>query len=324
MRKDQELFGSDALDDHVSHMLGFESALGQEIATKDALLGRKHVGLNTLRAQAGDADPIIAMRDRKPLEERERRRFRHSVWSCEDVVEQARRGHRAEEVTLLALEHAGQDVPRREHVRHHIHVPYALPVSGGRFGPATNSDAGVGAEEIDAPVRGLSFIHKVGDLVLTGDVALDRHATDLSRDGPGAVSVDVRNDDRFRTLFGELPRQRAPNASGSASHDDDAISYVHATYPRASLSREASWPVWAWRAGNRHRIFLRNCENGWFPRRAIAHRISPHGRWGSRLQRALSTRYRADREALDRGRRQSLAPRTCAVQPAARGHTRNQ
>src|SRR5229473_916045 len=229
MRKDQELFGSDALDDHVSHMLGFESALGQEIATKDALLGRKHVGLNTLRAQAGDADPIIAMRDRKPLEERERRRFRHSVWSCEDVVEEARRGHSAEEVTLLALEHAGQDVPRREHVRHHIHVPYALPVSGGRFGPATNSDAGVGAEEIDAPVRGLSFIHKVGDLVLTGDVALDRHATDLSRDGPGAVSVDVRNDDRFRTLFGELPRQRAPNASGSASHDDDAISYVHAT-----------------------------------------------------------------------------------------------
>src|SRR5713101_7208819 len=229
MRKDQELFGSDALDNHVSHLLGFESALGQEIVTKDALLGRKHVGLHTLRAHARDADPIIPMRDRQPLEERERRRLRHAVWSCEDVVEQARRGHGAEQVTVLALEHAGQDVPRCEHVRHQIHVPYALPVSGGRLGSATNSDAGVGAEDIDAPVRGLSFIHKVGDLVLTRDVALDRHATDLSRDGPGAVSVDVRNDDRFRTLFGELPRQRAPYASGSASHDDDAISYVHAT-----------------------------------------------------------------------------------------------
>src|SRR5260370_42438302 len=229
MQKDQEPYGSDALDDHVTHMLGFESALGQEIATEDALLGRKHVGLHTLRAQAGDADPIIAMCDRQPLEERERRRFRHSVWSCADVVEQARRGHRADEVTLLALEHAGQAVPRRENVRHHTHVPYALPVSGGRFGSATNSDAGVGTEEVDAHVRRLSFIHKVRELVLTGDLALDRHATDLSRDGPCAISVDVCNDDRFGTLFGELPRQRAPNASGSASRDDDAISYVHAT-----------------------------------------------------------------------------------------------
>src|SRR5258706_2629683 len=107
MRKHQEPLGSDAFDDHVGHLLGFESALGQEIATKDALLGRKHVGLHTLRAQAGDADPIIAMRDCQPLEERERRRLRPSVWSREDVVEEARRGHGAEEVTLLALGHAG-------------------------------------------------------------------------------------------------------------------------------------------------------------------------------------------------------------------------
>src|SRR5260370_35687001 len=113
MRKDQELFGSDALDDQVSHMLGFQSSLGQEIATKDALLGRKHVGLHTLRAQAGDAEPIIAMRDCKPLEERERRRFRHSVWSCEDVVEQARRGHSAEEATRRAVEKAGEYVTVR-------------------------------------------------------------------------------------------------------------------------------------------------------------------------------------------------------------------
>src|SRR5258706_11489757 len=69
MGKDQELFGSDAFDHHVSHLLGFESALGQEIVTKRALLGREHVGLHTLRAQAGDTDPIIAMRDREPLEE---------------------------------------------------------------------------------------------------------------------------------------------------------------------------------------------------------------------------------------------------------------
>src|SRR5260370_20909179 len=43
MRKDQELFGSDALDNHVSHMLGLQSALVREIAHKHPLLGRKHV-----------------------------------------------------------------------------------------------------------------------------------------------------------------------------------------------------------------------------------------------------------------------------------------
>jgi hypothetical protein len=78
-------------------------------------------------------------------------------------------------------------------------------------------------------VRGLGFIHKVGDLLLARDVALDRRTPDLPRDGQGAVSVNVRNNDRFRTRLGEFPRQGAPNASGSASHDDDAISYVHAT-----------------------------------------------------------------------------------------------
>ena len=36
---------------------------------------------------------------------------------------------------------------------------------------------------------------------------------------------------------------------------------------------------------------LKNIEDRWFPRRPIAHRISPHGRWGPRLQRALSARH---------------------------------
>ena len=35
----------------------------------------------------------------------------------------------------------------------------------------------------------------------------------------------------------------------------------------------------------------RNIGGGWFPRRPIPHRISPHGRWGPRLQRALSARH---------------------------------
>jgi hypothetical protein len=36
---------------------------------------------------------------------------------------------------------------------------------------------------------------------------------------------------------------------------------------------------------------LKNKRKGWFPRPPIAHRITPHGRWGPRLQRALSARH---------------------------------
>ena len=61
-----------------------------------------------------------------------------------------------------------------------------------------------------------------------------------------------------------------------------------------------------------------------FPRLLIAHRITPHGRRGNRLQRTLSEGYRADREALDRGGRKSAHPRTRALQPAAGRHPGDQ
>jgi hypothetical protein len=41
----------------------------------------------------------------------------------------------------------------------------------------------------------------------------------------------------------------------------------------------------------RGRANRRNKRSPWFPRPPIPHRISPHGRWGPRLQRALSARH---------------------------------
>src|SRR4030081_3012669 len=73
-----------------------------------------------------------------------------------------------------------------------------------------------------------------------------------------------------------------------------------------------------------HKFFFRNWDKGWFPRRPIANRITPHGRWGTRLQRALSACYRVDRETLDGGGRQSLASQPRTLQPTPGGHTRHQ
>jgi hypothetical protein len=85
VRKDEELFVSDAFDNNVGHLLGFESAVGQEVVA-EAPLSRKHVGLHALRAKAGHANSIVAVGDREPLEERERRGLGHAVRSREDVV----------------------------------------------------------------------------------------------------------------------------------------------------------------------------------------------------------------------------------------------
>src|SRR5260370_24782693 len=70
--------------------------------------------------------------------------------------------------------------------------------------------------------------------------------------------------------------------------------------------------------------FLWKTRCACFRRCPIAHRISPHGRRGYRLQRSLSTRYRADRQALDRGRGESPAPGAGPLQPTARRHSTHQ
>src|SRR5439155_17502568 len=61
-----------------------------------------------------------------------------------------------------------------------------------------------------------------------------------------------------------------------------------------------------------------------FRRLAIANRITPHGRRGPRLQRAVSARNRVDWEALDGGRRQGTHSRACSLQPIALGRPWNQ
>src|SRR6185312_15657950 len=72
------------------------------------------------------------------------------------------------------------------------------------------------------------------------------------------------------------------------------------------------------------KIFLWKRLDGSFPRHPIPHRITPHGRRGPRLQRVLSARDRADRQALDGGGGQGTSTRTRAFQSAARGHPWNQ
>ena len=68
MGQDQELFFSQPLDYDFGHRLWLESTRGQKLEAQPRFRC-EHVGLHSLRAEAGHLDPVIAMCDREPLEE---------------------------------------------------------------------------------------------------------------------------------------------------------------------------------------------------------------------------------------------------------------
>ncbi len=64
---------------------------------------------------------------------------------------------------MPAVEHAGQDGPRGVHVRHHVHVERLPPHLVGRVDSLAGADAGVRAEQVDAPEAFLGAGDERGD-----------------------------------------------------------------------------------------------------------------------------------------------------------------
>ena len=191
MGKDQELLRAYPLDRRLRHRLGLQGALRQEIDAELRALRLQHVGLHALRTQTRDANSVVAVHDREPLEEGEGGRLGDTVGCGEKMVQQPGGGHGPDEIAVLACEHAGQHVPRDVDVGHHVDLPDVLPGRVGRLWAATDPDARVGAEDVDRPMRPLCRIDQPLDVGLTRDVACDRDGADLSRDRRRAVAVDV-------------------------------------------------------------------------------------------------------------------------------------
>ena len=64
------------------------------------------------------------------------------------------------------MEHAGQHVARDEDVRHHVDLPYALPIAVIRLWTAANCDARVRTEKVDLTMRRLDLFHHPLDVSL--------------------------------------------------------------------------------------------------------------------------------------------------------------
>jgi hypothetical protein len=99
-------------------------------------------------------------------------------------------------------------------VSHNVDVPNSLPVGALGLRATADSDAGVGAEQVDASFGDVDLFDELSHVCLDRDVAANRHSTDLTCDGPRAVPVDVGNDDRLGAVANlrakALPMPLAP------------------------------------------------------------------------------------------------------------------
>jgi hypothetical protein len=119
-----------------------------------------------------------------------------------------------------------------EDVRHHVHVPDALPLVGRHLRTADDQDAGVGAEEIDRPLLRLGIVDHAADVLLAGDVGSHAEPPDLVGDGACAGRVPIDHDDGARSLGGKPRRQRAADAARSPGDDAHLVPQLHVSSRR--------------------------------------------------------------------------------------------
>src|SRR6202521_1660949 len=226
VREDEELLVTDPLERDLCNLLRLESGRGQEIEALPSLRGQ-HVGLHALRARAGDSDSLVRVRDREPFEEGQCRRFGHPVGGREHVVEKACGRYGAKDVAVLASEHPRQGVPRHVDVGHNVHVPDALPLGVGGLRSAADTYPGVRTEDVDASLCDVDLVDQLSHLCLARYVAADGHASDFTCHRPGTVRVDIGYDNGLRARGGEPSGEGPSDATSSARHHDDPVSYFH-------------------------------------------------------------------------------------------------
>src|SRR5262249_30810983 len=148
---------------------------------------------------------------------------------------------RLQQVAFAARQHARQHRTRGIHVRHHVHVPAALPLRVRRVLVAIDRDAGVRAEQIDPSVLLLHAHDEIDDVGLARDVGTPRAAADFARNLLGRGAVHVGDDDRLRALRRKPPAQRAADAVSASRDDGDLACEDHDALAAASPECIQAW-----------------------------------------------------------------------------------
>jgi hypothetical protein len=87
----------------------------------------------------------------------------------------------------------------------------------------------------------MDFFHKLRDVSLIRYVAADCHPTNLASHAPSIFRIDVSDDHHLGAGRCKLACERTTDASRSACHNRDAVSYFHEwqreSTPRANPAR---------------------------------------------------------------------------------------
>src|SRR2546430_15476287 len=110
------------------------------------------------------------MHDRKPFEEGKGGRLADAIGSREEMIQEARRRHRSDDVALFPSEHPRQKMSRDKNMRHHIDVPDALPLIIGCLWTTSDRDPRVRPEKAVAASRRFNMRDGWRNVVLLGDI----------------------------------------------------------------------------------------------------------------------------------------------------------
>ena len=120
-------------------------------------------------------------------------------------------------------------MPRGPDVGHDIDVPNPLPAIIGGLSPSTDTDPGIGAEEIDGSDVGLDGLDQILDIDFLGDINSHRDATDFLSHSSCTFEVAIGADDGLGTFGHKTASKRSTNAAGRPGDHDDAIVQFHET-----------------------------------------------------------------------------------------------
>ena len=208
--------------------------------------------LTACGAKHRDLQPLLAVRDREPLRERERGVLGHRIRRAADLREQSRGRRGVQQVAAATIDHAGNEDPSRIDVREHVDTDAALPIAIGRALPARQHDAHVGAEQIDRAEARLSPVDQRADLGLVGDIARHHEPVDVAPDLLERAGLNIGHGHAARAFGVEAARERSPDARGRAGDHDVRVLQLHSSAPVTMAPSSAMASTIARPPGGRH------------------------------------------------------------------------
>ncbi len=226
MRQHQEALFPHGLDHILRHLLGREHALLQE-ALALATFAHQHRRAHALRAQAADANALVAVLDSKPLGHRHSGVLGHRVDGRFRMRQQPGGRSGLQQIAFAAFQHLRHDRTRAVHMGHQVDFPQPLPVGVARLQAAAGDDAGVGTQHVDASIVRRRLRDQRLHLRFVRDVGAHGQAAHFGGHGLRLCFVEVGHHDSGRALLREAPHQRRADSRGPAGDDDDLALHLH-------------------------------------------------------------------------------------------------